>query len=54
MPLKKAPIGKILNPKTGRYVSTSGELGKSLKKKVTFKENEKPKSPKKIYNKLNV
>ena len=38
MPLKKAPIGKILNPKTGRYVSTSGDLGKSLKKKVTFKK----------------
>ena len=50
MPLKKAPKDKILNPKTGRYVKTNSVLGKSLKKKVTFKEDNKPKSPKKIYN----
>lgn len=50
MPLKKAPVGKILNPKTGRFVKTDSVLGKSLKKKVRFKEDNKPKSPKKIYN----
>jgi len=49
MPLKKAPIGKILNPKTGRFVNVDSTLGKSLKKKVKFGFN-KPKSPKKIYN----
>ena len=50
MPLKKAPKDKILNPKTGRYVNTNSALGKSLKKKVSFKEDNKPKSPKKIYS----
>ena len=49
MPLKKAPIGKILNKETGRFVNTNSKLGKSLKKKVRFEVN-KPKSPKKIYN----
>lgn len=52
MPLKKAPVGKLLNPKTGRFVNVDSNLGKSLKKKVRFDDN-KPKSPKKIYNTLN-
>lgn len=50
MPLKKAPKNKILNPKTGRFVNTDSKIGKSLKKNVRFKNIEKPKSPKKIYN----
>lgn len=50
MPLKKAPVGKILNSNTGRYVKINSVLGKSLKKNVRFEKIEKPKSPKKIYN----
>lgn len=46
--LKECPPGTVKNPLTGRCVSKTGKLGKSLIKNVTF-QTQKPKSPRKIF-----
>jgi hypothetical protein len=34
MPPKVCPVGKILNPDTGRYVKKDGKIGKAILKKL--------------------
>ena len=46
--LKECPPGMVKNHVTGRCVSKTGKLGKSLVKNVTF-QVQKPKSPRKIF-----